>query len=283
MQSVVRETFDIADSVRLTPLPPFDPEVFARESELHLLARNACKTLPPPPLYPASFKEGAPAGALTERVSVTLQSCLRDAARRAALLASTLRMGALSREEATRALRLELDTIEAAADGSRADSVSAIVASLRDLIEEIGGIAGESPAPPWEVVVLDTSVETASFIALALESHGHRARVATSLEDLGLARDADDEVGVDAVFVAIDHPEANPDVPFSRTLREVAGCEGLPIVLYGRAPQDRLASLAARAEADCALRIDTGVDEFLEAVGALLERLPWSRRAHNDS
>jgi hypothetical protein len=283
MQALLLDPSESSSVPLRTPLPPFDPATFARESESLLSTASSSETVPPPPLYP-SLLRGTPCGAPTECVSVTLQSCLRDSAHRASLLASTLRMGALSREEAARALRLELEGLEIAADGSRADSVKEIIAGLRDVIEELGGIAGESPAPPREVVVLDASRETASFLALALESHGHRVRLAASVADVALSsEEIEDGIGVDAVFVAIDHPEADTSRPFSQMLREVVGWKAVPVVLYGRAPLSRLSSLASQAEADGAIRIDTGVDEFIEAVGSVLHSLPRSRGAYNDS
>jgi CheY-like chemotaxis protein len=255
---------------RPTPLPPFDPGAYARDSESGLHPRPECETSPPPPLYPASLGAIPGPPRVPGCASSPLETQMSECARRAELLATTLRVGALSREEAGRILRTELDALEVGARGTPPSALRPLALRLRDVIEELAGIAEESVEVGREVLVLDADPATAALVALALEAHGHFARRAASLADLTRLPV---EATVRAIFMAMDFPGADLGQPFCRMLPVIVQSEGIPVVVYGRASEMRLAAVAERVEADAALRIDTRIEDLVPAIGALLERI----------
>jgi len=276
MEALKLDLLDLEDSGRVTPVPPFDPATYARESETDLVAVVAREGGAPPPPTPRapSAPDAAPRDS-SVRLTTSFQSRLEAFARRAALLSTALRIGELAPEEAALALLRELEALERAPlVGPLAESARVVASSLRDVIQELSGIALESPPRPRRIVVLDANAETAAAAALALEARGQTAVLATNVDDLYYARE---EGRVDAIFVAIDLPEAELCLPFCRTLRDVVQDQGVPVVIYGRAPHASLRFLALHAGADRALRIGGRFHDVLEATARILETLPPAR------
>jgi CheY-like chemotaxis protein len=263
------DTSDIDAGARPTPVPSYDLEAYARDSE-HLRARSEIDTSPPPPIHPASLPAIPRVRPLPGHMPSSLQSQMGECARRADLLAAKLRVGAVSREEASRILRTELNALEVSAGSTTMRSLRTLVLGLRGVMAEIGGIAEEGAAAGREVLVLDADPTTRALVALALESHGHFAHTAASLADLTSLRGGAD---FGAIFVAMDFPGTDPAQPFCRMLPEIVRSDAIPVVLYGRAPEARLAAIAERAEADASLRIDLEITDLLAAIGTLVGRL----------
>jgi CheY-like chemotaxis protein len=259
-------------SGRPTPIHPFDPEDYARRSEsgFHVLEDDGAReTLPPPALHPASLPP-PPRTPTTVRLPASLPTRLADWARRLEILTSTLHLGVLGRERAARVVRTQLEELEAAARGANVESLRVLALRLRDMIEELGGIAGELPRLGREAMILGPDAEDAACIALALEANGHSARVATTAADLArlLA-----EGKSDLVFVAVDFPGAEPGQPFCRFVRELVGGTSVSVAVYGRGSEQRLSAIAEQAEADAVLRVDLGLEALMIVVGDLVERI----------
>jgi CheY-like chemotaxis protein len=261
---------------RPTPLPPLDLDARVRDSESGLHSLPERETSPPPPLYPASLGAMPPPPLVPGCAPSPLETQMHECARRAELLATTLRVGALSREEAGRVLRTELDALEVGARRTSLSALRMLALRVRDVIEELAGIAEESVEVGREVLVLDADPATAALVALALEAHGHFARRAANLADLARVPV---EANLRAIFMAMDFPGADLGQPFCRRLPEMVQSEGIPVVVYGRASEMRLAAIAERVEADAALRIDTRVEDLVPAIGALLERVLVAQRS----
>jgi CheY-like chemotaxis protein len=254
------------------PLPPRDSalEAPASDSSSQVRVRAERDTAPPPALHLASMPPASPETRIAESVTGPLLSQMEDCAHRAEILATTLRVGALSREEASRILRTELAALGVSARATSQGAMASLALHLREVVEEIGGIASENLDLGRDILVLDADRSTGALLALAVESHGHAVRLATSLADLNRLR-----VGTkfDAIFVAMDFPGADPKHPFCRMLREIVGSETVPVVVYGRASEMRLMSIAVRVQADGTLRIDMGIEDLVPVVGDLLARL----------
>jgi hypothetical protein len=112
------------DGDRRTPIPPFDMGAYARESESMLVPADVARL--PSPQHDA-----------------LLHVRLADCALRAQFLANTLRVGAISREEAARIARRELHRVERAAHGTYESALCVVLGGLCKLVEELGGISDE--------------------------------------------------------------------------------------------------------------------------------------------
>src|ERR1700723_3662800 len=112
------------DGDRRTPIPPFDMGAYARESESMRIPADGA-SLPPP------------------QDDALLLARLADCALRAQFLANTLRVGAISREEAARIARRELHRVERAAHGTHESALCIVLGGICELVEELGGISGE--------------------------------------------------------------------------------------------------------------------------------------------
>src|SRR3954469_4603867 len=102
---------------KATPWPPFDLQVFARDSERKYRAAEAVEkspTAPPPPFHPASAGSIIVAKAATPShiEGSAIEERLSECATRLQPLLVQLRSGGLSREETANVLRLELCSIE---------------------------------------------------------------------------------------------------------------------------------------------------------------------------
>jgi hypothetical protein len=112
------------DGDRRTPIPPFDVGAYARESESMLVSADGAP-------FPSPERD-AP-----------LHVRFADWALRTQFLANTLRVGAVSREEAARIARRELQRVERAARERHESALCVVLGGLCELVEELGGISGE--------------------------------------------------------------------------------------------------------------------------------------------
>jgi hypothetical protein len=109
-----------------TPIPPFDVDAYARDSE---------SMLPPAP----------------ERATMSpllVEARLTGFALRVEVLTSALHIGATSREEAARLARAEIRSVELAAQGTPYGPLRLALGRLSALLEELGGIGGEFDEDP---------------------------------------------------------------------------------------------------------------------------------------
>jgi CheY-like chemotaxis protein len=267
---------------RPTPWPSFDLAAFARDSETSLLAaekdllaterdKDKLPTAPPPPFHPASIRppSGARVRSVIEAIGASLHGRIIECTERTQLLRTQLRIGGLSREEAARALATELAALEteAARGGS---SLAQLTVALRTVIEELAGIVGQTLGVQFDVIILDDKPETRARVALAVESIGHVARVATSLTELALlsARRMPD-----AVFVAAS-AEGGRQPEICTLLREVVRSETLAVVVFAATSGARLQEIAQAAGAARWFRADDEIELMMEELrdvfGALL-------------
>jgi hypothetical protein len=130
-----------------TPVPPFDVDAFARELEaaLHTTAATGERpSLPRPPLLPSSL-EAPSTSRSPNRIREPLALRLFECAACAEDLSRAVRVGELSREEAARVARTELDSLDAVVARAGDEPLRAALTQLTALIEELGGIGDEAP------------------------------------------------------------------------------------------------------------------------------------------
>jgi hypothetical protein len=148
------------DGDRRTPIPPFDMDAYARESESSLVPAGEA---PPPSLEHDAL----------------LHVRLADCALRAQFLANTLRVGAVSREEAARIARRELHRVERAAQRTREGALCVVLGRLCELVEELGGISGE----PEDDLTEEDAPESLPQSGVVEVDEPLRARPGCRLED----------------------------------------------------------------------------------------------------
>jgi hypothetical protein len=227
-----------------TPWPPFDLAAFARDSERALGQADTA-----PEVLPSS-----------------LQRQLREAASRTLLLGAQLRKGALSRDEAAHALRSELAVLEAEASRREVASLAAMASALRAAIEEIGGIA-VNDARRLEVVVLEEDPDVSARVALAVESLGHTARVASSIVEVARLSAAR---APQAVLVGASHVGTHAQSELFPLLREVSGTEGVKVLIFGNVAGAELTALAASAGVERCFSAAVGVEAIMDQIAEML-------------
>jgi methylmalonyl-CoA mutase cobalamin-binding subunit len=227
-----------------TPWPPFDLAAFARDSERALGQADTA-----PEVLPSS-----------------LQRQLREAASRTLLLGAQLRKGALSRDVAALALRSELSVLEAESTRRDVASLAAIWSALRAAIEEIGGIA-QADARRLEVIVLEEDPDVSARVALAVESLGHTARVASSIVEVARLSAAR---APQAVLVGSAHVGTHASSELFPLLREVSGSETVKILVFGNVGPADLATLAKDAGIDRCFSAAVDVESIMDQLTQLL-------------
>jgi hypothetical protein len=120
------EDFERVGACLPTPIPPFDVDAYARDSESRLRPQPERATMSP----------------------LFVEARLTSFALRVEVLTSALQIGATSREEAARLARAEIRSVERAAQGTPYGPLRLVLGRLRALVEELGGIAGESDEEP---------------------------------------------------------------------------------------------------------------------------------------
>ena len=263
---------------RPTPWPTFDLEAYARDSETTLLAeqleqQGKLSTAPPPAFHPASVRprhESYPPRELTELVAAPLRARILECAERAQLLRTQLRIGGLTREEASRALTSELTAVETEANGLRAPAIGALMSALRGAVEELGGISGQARGVQLDVVVLDDEATQRARVALAVESLGHVARGATTLTELSILAA---ERMPDVIFVAATLEASARHLDVCTLLREVVRAESLPVVVFAAATGARLYELARAVGAERSFSADFEIEAIMDQLTGIFGEL----------
>ncbi len=257
-----------------TPLPPFDVAAFAADSECRLRASAEAErrsTAPPPPyasVHPARSPQlpaspGTPAAPAGPSAAV---EAILDCARRAELTRALLRIGGMSREEAARVLRAELERVEAE---ERVAPVRALMTALAATVAELGGVADEKTQGERAILVLEDDVQLRDRITVALEALGHTVRTAPRSDVLT-------EISAHEVAAVIVGVDGGGGAAW-QLLRELLPLEGVPTIVGARMAGPGLESLAAEAQADDFVRFDLAVDELVEELGTIFAALGVTR------
>ena len=266
---------------RPTPWPTFDLEAYARDSETTLLAEqleqlgalDKLSTAPPPAFHPASVRprhESYHPRESTELVAAPLRARILECAERAQLLRTQLRIGGLTREEASRALTSELTAVETEANDLRAPAIGSLMSALRGAVEELGGISGQARGVQFDVVVLDDEATRRARVALAVESLGHVARGATTLTELSILSA---ERMPDVIFVAATLEASARHLDVCTLLREVVRAESLPVVVFAAATGARLYELARAVGAERSFSADFEIEAIMDQLTGIFGEL----------
>jgi CheY-like chemotaxis protein len=263
---------------RPTPWPTFDLAAYARDSDTNLLAEqlealDKLSTAPPPAFHPASVRprhESHHPREATELVAAPLRARILECAERAHLLRTQLRIGGLTREEASRALTSELTAVETEANDLRAPAIGALMSALRGAVEELGGISGQARGVQFDVVVLDDEATRRARVALAVESLGHVARGANTLTELSILAA---ERMPDVIFVAATLEASSRHLDVCTLLREVVRSESLPVVVFAAATGARLYELARAVGAERSFSADFEIEAIMEQLTGIFGEL----------
>jgi CheY-like chemotaxis protein len=228
------------------------------------------------PTPPPTFDVGRFAQTLETdlRPGAVLQK-LDDSARRIELLSATLRAGGLSAEQAARALRSELRSIEARSSDpavvGTTGPIAALAAAVRVVVESLGGIDRDPAGEERDVLVLDNDEVTRDLVVLAIEAQGHTVRTASTLHQ----------------FVALFHQQRPqvilseaklqeaPAESFCQFLRQTVGDDVIPIVLFTSAEGRELEEVAQTAGAERCICKDQGIEALVTEMNALFEEIIW--------
>jgi hypothetical protein len=220
---------------RVTMRAPFDPQAFAVAMEAAL-----CAAFPVP------------------RLRIDHSTTLME------LVAKGLRAGRLSPQEGARVLDAELRGIEASTLGTPIGALGAMVAAIRAVVEDLGGIAGETDYVRRDAIVFDHDEVRRQRALLAVESQGHSGRGAEDFIEFAALVS---ERSPDAVLVALP-PGASP-VQFCAQLRGLICSKDLPIILLVDEAGTNLAELARETGENC-LSGKIEMDRLTVEIGAVL-------------
>jgi CheY-like chemotaxis protein len=252
-----------------TPLPPFDLVAFAKDSETRIRAfaeASRRPTGPPPAFHPSLSRPDEPAAAGAEALSTPIQTALRDCARRAELARAQLRVGGMSRQEATSAIRAELARVREECDAAKVDAISALASALEGAIVALGG-EHDDPLYPTHVLVLDDDLAVRDRVTVAVEALGFRVRAADGVDALTeLAAHATPH----AVLVG---GGASGSSKGWEVLSRMLPLEGVPLVVGGRVGGTGLEALVRAAGADDYVRFDLPICELIAELDAIFTAL----------
>jgi hypothetical protein len=166
--------------LRPTAPPAFDLNQFARDAESALRTADL-KDLGAAlaPVY-ANRRSDVPRRP-EDRIARQLLDRIDEVARRTELVAALLRAGGIAPAAGARAIASQLDAIGTAAADTNEQPIASLVSALRMAVERLGRIADEHAPPVRDVLVLEPDAVSRDLIALAVESQGHRVRVAGTL------------------------------------------------------------------------------------------------------
>jgi CheY-like chemotaxis protein len=252
-----------------TPPPPFDLARFAQDSESRIRAfAEASKrpTGPPPPFHPSVNLHELPRAGLAPPLPPGVQASLLECARRAELTRAQLRLGGVSRHEATNALRAELVRIREESESAKIDAISAMTIALEGAIVALAGEPADTMHAA-HVLVLEDDLAIRDRVTVAVEALGFRVRAAAGVHALTeLAAHSTPR----AVLVGGGTGGASKGW---EVLSRMLPLEGVPLIVGGRAGGTGLEALVRAAGADDYLRFDLPICELIVELDAIFTAL----------
>jgi hypothetical protein len=241
-------TATTSESARPTPPPPFDIVRFARESESSIRAVALLESVAVPAAPPA------------------LGLKLKEVARRAELLDHSLRAGALSRDEAVRALCNQLVAVADSARHANVEPLADAVDAFERVITELENVSPRGGRVLRNLIVADPGAHARVRVALAAEVLGFEVRSASTLDELS---DLADELAPDAVLAGEAMCRLLPGGNTCASLSHLSG--GAPVVLFADSVSNALADTARRNGAAHSVSTRGGIDHLLTELGTMLE------------
>jgi CheY-like chemotaxis protein len=252
-----------------TPPPPFDLVAFAKDSETRIRAfaeASRRPTAPPPEFHPSLSRPDEPATAGADALSSPVETALRDCARRTELARAELRIGGMSRQEASGAIRAELARVREECDTAKLGAIGAMAAALEGAVVGLGG-EHEDPLHATHVLVLEDDPVVRDCVTVAVEAIGFRVRAADGVHALTeLAAYATPH----AVLVGVGASGASKGW---EVLSRMLPLEGVPLVVGGRIGGTALESLVRAAGADDYVRFDLPICELIAELDAIFTAL----------